>query len=325
MHIVKGKALAIGAILMALLLLGCEGDPASVDGQARVTVLLTDAPSDYIEEARVDIGRIEIIPAGPGAPILLSEDGTDGPVNLLELQNAATEALAFGVLEPGFYTQLRLIVESAHVVLAGNGENQLRFRDGDTEKALKVPSGARTGIKLNLAPAVADEGEEETSDPDDEPKQQGVEIVPGDTDLILDFDVHESFVFQGNPLTPAGIKGVLFKPTIRVIVGHGATTISGTVTTAVPELVLEGLLVTAKPVAGTSTGDFQTRAAHAFTVARGDGTIGYTVYFVIPGGDYTVSLTPPDGYASDPADVLVEDVSEDTPVEDVDFEVKAAG
>ena len=34
----------------------------------------------------VDIGVVELIPAGDGPPITLSEDDNDGPVNLLELQ-----------------------------------------------------------------------------------------------------------------------------------------------------------------------------------------------------------------------------------------------
>ena len=35
-----------------------------------------------------------------------------------------------------------------------------------------------------------------------------------DVSLTLDFDVSKSFVVQGNPNTPAGIKGFLMKPTV---------------------------------------------------------------------------------------------------------------
>jgi hypothetical protein len=34
--------------------------------------------------------------------------------------------------------------------------------------------------------------------------------------LVVDFDVSRSFVLQGNPETPAGVRGVIFTPTIRV-------------------------------------------------------------------------------------------------------------
>ena len=115
--------------------LGACGDNLGVEGGATVRVLLTDAPIDYIGVALVDIGVVELIPAGDGPPITLSEDGTDGPVNLLELQNAATMVLAEAEIEAGSFAQLRLIVESATVTLAEGYE----FNDRSTEMDLKVP------------------------------------------------------------------------------------------------------------------------------------------------------------------------------------------
>jgi hypothetical protein len=295
--------------------LGCDGDPASVGKNATVRVLLTDAPSDYIDAAFVDIGRVQIIPPGEGAPITLSEDGTDGLVNLLDLRDAATTLLAEGIVEPGSYHQLRLIVEQARVALASVDGTQLRFPDGMTEQDMKVPSGAQTGIKLNLKPA------DTSQDGDLEDGEGGVEIVPGETVLILDFDVSRSFVIQGNPETPAGIKGVHFKPTLRVIVQDGSGSISGTVSTALSaELVkVEGLTVTATPEEDTFFGEYQTQVAQAVTGEDGK----YTIPYLVP-GSYTVSVTPPEGYAVNPASSVVE-VDPAEHEENVDFALVGAG
>ena len=70
--------------LAVLALVGCE-DGLSVSDTANVRILLTDAPSDYISEARVDIGTVELLSSDGGERVVLSEDGTDGPVNLLDL------------------------------------------------------------------------------------------------------------------------------------------------------------------------------------------------------------------------------------------------
>lgn len=259
-------------------------------GDATLRILLTDAPADYIGEAWVDIGEVVVIPAGDGSPIVLSEDGTDGEVDLLDLQNAATVMLAEGIVEPGTYKQVRLIVESARVVLAGEGENQYEFKGGGSEQELTIPSGAQSGIKLNLSPAEKDG------------PNGGIDITPGETVLVLDFDVNQSFRIQGNPETPAGINGVHFQPTIRVAVGDAAASISGTVSTALPDISVAGLVVTAEPVVeGSGSETFQTQSATATTGA--DGT--YSLLFLVP-GNYTVSVTPPAGHATDPATASVE-------------------
>ena len=187
--------------VLAAVSLGACGDGVGVDNQATVRVLLTDAPVDYIAVAEVDIGVIELIRDGDGAPETLSVDGTLEMVDLLLLAEGVTTLLADVTVPAGTYTQLRLIIEAAHVVL----EYPYVFNNtGNSEMNLKVPSGAQTGIKLNLG--VVD-GEETGP----------LVIAPGETVvLVVDFDVNESFVIQGDPDTPAGINGVLFTPTLSV-------------------------------------------------------------------------------------------------------------
>lgn len=71
------------AVLVAVALAGCD-DSTSPDGTVQLTVLLTDAPSMYLANAEVDIGSVELT-GGEGGAVVLSEDATDGFVDLLEL------------------------------------------------------------------------------------------------------------------------------------------------------------------------------------------------------------------------------------------------
>lgn len=263
-----------------------DGDSTGLDNQnASVRVLLTDAPSDYIANAWVDIGAVRLLSddEGDGLTLTLTEDATDGLVELLELQNAATRELAHQDIEPGTYTQLRLIIEEAEVELIDG----YVFNDGSTRRSLKVPSGAQSGLKLNLR----DAGD----------GSAGVHIAGGETVLVLDFDVSQSFVIQGNPETPAGINGVIFKPTIRVTARDVAGSISGTVTAADDSIVVEGLTVTAELEDPSLVEEYQTTTATA--TVQEDGT--YTIHFLVP-GDYIVTVDVAEGFVTDPESLEVD-------------------
>ena len=72
--------------------------------------------------------------------------------------------------------------------------------------------------------------------------------------------------------------------------------------TAIPDVSMEGLVVTAEPVAESSGSEaYQTQTATATTGADGS----YTLGFLVP-GTYTVSVTPPAGQATDPTTATVE-------------------
>jgi hypothetical protein len=288
--------------LFALGLMACD-DGTTVLGEAALQVLLTDAAVAYIGAAEVDIGRVELI-GGDDGPVVLSEDGTEGMVDLLDLQGAATVILADTDIEPGTYAQLRLIVEDASVTLAEGYE----FVNGSTTTTLTVPSGAQTGIKLNLGAAA-----------DDDATPGGLEITPGETVLVIDFDVSRSFVLQGSPETPAGIFGVIFTPTLRVVVNDVAGSISGSVTTDLEGVDVEGMIVTAEPTEESTLEPFQSEAATAMVDPDGN----YTIHFLVP-GEYTVSVDAGEGFtgvvvdAEVGATVTVE-ASQD--VVGVDFEI----
>jgi hypothetical protein len=251
---------------------------ADLDPQlALVRIVMTDAPIDYVSEALVDIGEVSLVPGDEGGHVVLSENGTDGFVNLLDFQGAATTPIGQAEIEPGEFSQLRMIVEAAHVRL----KDGYTFRDGTTEMALTIPSGAQSGIKLNLHDA-------EDGGP--------VAIVPGETVLVLDFDVGRSFVLNGNFETPAGVHGVHFQPTLRVVAMDVAASISGVVTTSLDGVAVEGLTVTASPADGGTVEGYQTLAGTAITDAQG----AYTIHFLVP-GTYDVTVALDAGLGSEPA------------------------
>ncbi len=165
---------------------GC--DSSSVAGNGHLTVRLTDMPFPFDDaaEANVTIVRVELIGTDSTNAIVLSDSSQS--FNLLELRDGVTAVLADLEIPSGRYSQLRIIVaEDASVVMKDS-----------TEFALKVPSGTKTGIKVNL-PAF------DFSDVDD----QAV--------ITVDFNVDESFVVRGTPQTVAGITGFLFKPVLKIV------------------------------------------------------------------------------------------------------------
>lgn len=184
-----GPALVLG------LLAACS-DPSGPDGEARIRVLLTDAPSDYIESAEVHITRIYMQGGEDedAAAVDLFND-PDNPLvyDLLELRDGVTADMTGEVeVEPGNYKQLRLVVAHATVTLAEG----YTFNGGGTEQTLTIPSGAQSGIKIQLSSDIeAEEG--------------------ATTTILVDFDVDQNFVIQGNPETPAGINGILFTPSLH--------------------------------------------------------------------------------------------------------------
>lgn len=172
---------------------GCDALSPDGSGMGTVRVLLTDAPFpfDLVSAANVTIVRVDLV--GQQAAEDTTGEARDGvytvtsetlDFNLLELRDGVTALLGEIEIPAGTYSQARLIVQDASVDLI----------DGRTFK-MKIPSGAQTGIKVALP---------------------GFEVTEGSvSELTLDFMVDKSFVVQGNPATPAGIKGFLFKPVIK--------------------------------------------------------------------------------------------------------------
>jgi len=190
------------ALVGLLLPMACDDALGPAAGPAQIQILLTDAPADYLASADVCFSRVYLVPGkdeegnggnGPPWVDLFNKPGEPWCHDLLLLRDGITEELTDpeGV-EPGEYGQLRLVVSSAEVTLKA----PYTFNDGESSRALFIPSGMQTGIKVLLDESIEAEA--------------GTLIT-----LIVDFDVNENFVFQGNPGTPAGIHGVLFTPVLK--------------------------------------------------------------------------------------------------------------
>lgn len=175
------------AAAATLSLWGCDLNGTSEADSGRLIVRITDFPFpfDAAAEANVEIVRVELVGNDSTQTLVLSD--SPQAFNLLELQDGVTATVADVRVLDGDWEQLRFIVA---------GDASVLMKDS-TEYALKLPSGAETGIKLNL-PDI------DLSEVDD------AAIV------TVDFNVEHSFVVMGNPSTPAGIQGFLFKPVLKI-------------------------------------------------------------------------------------------------------------
>jgi len=100
----------------------------------RMIVRLTDAPAAF-EAVWVDISRVEIESSADGWSTLVNEPQR---FDLLTLRDGVTAAMGDAELAAGHYGQLRLIVDSASVVVGG------------IESPMTIASGAQTGVKIPL-------------------------------------------------------------------------------------------------------------------------------------------------------------------------------
>ncbi|MCH2449564.1 MAG: DUF4382 domain-containing protein [Gracilimonas sp.] len=179
-------------VIFTFMLIGCGTQSDSRTGSFQV--LLHDAPANYdevnvfIESVQVNNGTDEEGWITVGAP---------GQVfDLLELTNGVLQPLGEIELEPGIYEQVRLILSSDGHSVVIDGQSNDMF----------IPSGAQTGIKLNV----------------------NAEIEPDITyTLLLDFDASRSVVVTGNESSG---QGYILKPVIKATNQAITGNIEGSVT-----------------------------------------------------------------------------------------------
>jgi hypothetical protein len=226
-------------IAVALFLAACSTDPSET---GRLTLVLTDAPAPELDSARIYVSRSYVI--GAGGEVTITD--TAAVYELLDLQNGVTALLGSQDLTAGDYSQLRLVVDSARAVLTP----PLTFSDGSSGADLKTPSGGTSGIKVNFSGPI--------------------QVVPGETVLVVDFDVARSFVLQGPATNPNGIS---FKPVIHAVAMDVAGSISGTVTP-------------------------NTSRAMLYAIGSGGDTVASALADSLTGA-YTLWFLPPDTYDVD--------------------------
>ncbi|HMB98298.1 MAG TPA: DUF4382 domain-containing protein [Balneolaceae bacterium] len=183
--------ISFAALLLIVFTVGCSTNSDS--GTGTLEVKLHDAPVAF-DEVNIFVERIEINKEDSEEGwIVVSEPNQS--YNILELVNGEFEVLGITDLETGFYQQFRLIVSR---------DNNSVVIDGETHD-LFIPSGAQTGVKLNINAEI----------------EEDIRYV-----LLLDFDAKRSVVEAGQ----AAPLSFLLKPVIRATNEAITGNISGTVT-----------------------------------------------------------------------------------------------
>jgi uncharacterized protein DUF4382 len=185
-------SLTAGVIVLTLVGAGCNDSNDVTGGNSQMRVMLTDAPSDMIASAKVTISRVYLVGGDGGSVDVMPASDMPVTFDLLDLRNGVEALLADHAVPAGTYGQLRLVVEHAEVTLVDG----LLFSDGSSTDTLSVPSGMESGIKVELgAPLEADAGQ--------------ITIV------VVDFDVDQNFVLQGNATPPTEIQSISFTPVLQ--------------------------------------------------------------------------------------------------------------
>ncbi|WP_186755635.1 DUF4382 domain-containing protein [Echinicola salinicaeni] len=197
------KSLKLFTLLFAVVfgLAACSQDD-DMDGEGTVSLSITDAPIDEagVSAVFVTITGIEYQMSG-GSWEAFEE--FEGPVtiNLLDLQNGASELLGDFNAGAGTYTGLRFLLDAAvqNQNEISNPGCYITFEEAE-DQPLFVPSGGQSGYK-----AIGD----------------FTVPVNGTVGITADFDLRKS-------VTKAGASGkYLLNPTIRVIVNDQAGEIQG--------------------------------------------------------------------------------------------------
>lgn len=190
------------AIALALIVGGlgaCSSSDSGTTGQ--LVVRLTDAPGDYVQAATVYVSKLSLIGGTDTTGTRFTIDSSSQVFDLMALQNGVTAALGTATIPVGDYTQMRLKVDSARVTLKSG-----ITIGGQSTVSLRTPSAQQTGIKVNFSGPL--------------------HVAPGQTILVVDFDVARNFVFQGPTGAPTN---VTFRPVLHATVQDIAASIAGTV------------------------------------------------------------------------------------------------
>lgn len=202
-------------LIMALAISACNED--SSPGTGILNLGITDGPVDSAEHVYVQFSSIEIKPAeGPSYVFEFGEDENGDPVvktiDLLNLQHGLRELLLEGQeLTEGSYNWIRLGV---HAEADGILDSYIVINGAQHE--LHVPSGARTGLKVNTPFAI---------------------VADTLNDYTIEFDLRKS-VHQpvGQVAEPYGPVYFL-RPVLRLV----STPATGSIAGSLDPIVFDGL------------------------------------------------------------------------------------
>jgi hypothetical protein len=240
--------------------------------------------TDEYQAVYVTIGEVRVHLAGD------ADEGEEGgwqvvaepykTYNLLELANGILEHLGTTDLEPGTYTQLRLMLAEAPDEETNLFDQPHPYASYVVDFSgmyheLKTPSGVKSGVKL-VHPFEVEEDEE--------------------TELILDFNAADSVV-------KAGRSGQYkLKPTIKVLNRKGTAVVRGTVTDNVEPLSAIGMALVSAQACNASTADEKDRVVVETRTITDEG--GAFKMFLEPGEYFLVAYR--EGYLPDCAALIIE-------------------
>jgi hypothetical protein len=184
------KKLLFVLLFAMLVIVGCTDNSTepTLQGKSSLKVYLVDSPST-LDSVIIFVNQVEVHKSGSDSTSgWFVINNTPRSYDLLELRNGASAVLGDSVLEPGNYTQIRLILDNGNYVV-----------DNDMRYYLTIPSGFQTGIKLN---------------------HEFTLEANNLYELVLDFNVDKSIHVTGNGK-------YMMKPVIRVIPMIISGTISG--------------------------------------------------------------------------------------------------
>lgn len=190
----------LGRVALLSMLLAVFGGGAIGCGESgTLSLSITDAPfpatEDCLEAALIRVDRVRAKIDGGFVDVDLVAPDPDGTVtlDLLQLRAGLNAELAFGLLPTGELSELRL-----HVV-----DSVLVFSDASPDVEFKIPSGASSGLKLQIDPPAL--------------------VLAGQTtELIADVDLADSFHTTGLGGDPTcdelklGEGGAIFAPVVHV-------------------------------------------------------------------------------------------------------------
>jgi len=263
------KVFAAGLLSVGLVA-GC-GDSNGTVEYGRLNLLLTDAATDMLDSATIYVSEVYLVGGDDTAGPRYTISDTSAVYNLLDLQGGVTTLLGSADIPVADYAQLRLVIDSARAVLKPG----LTFAGGASSATLSVPSGGSSGLKVNFSGPIG--------------------IAPGETTLVVDFDVERSFVFQGPKSNPISVS---FDPVIHAVAIDVAGSISGTITPNDSRAQVYAI----------AAGD-TIRSALADTLSG-----VYTIHFVPP-GSYTVAAVANGFQPSEVLGVIVADQQDVTGVD----------
>lgn len=206
------STLALGALVLAS---ACSDSTSPSGNNGTLVTRLTDAPfpTDQVKSVdvyvvRVDARQSDVSDADANSALDDQSSAASGwktvatpnkSFDLLSLQNGIAATLGQANLPAGTYSGFRLVIDQSKSSATLKDGTML---SGGSTPGIKFPSAGQSGIKILLA------------DP--------VKIVANtETDLLVDFNVGQSFVLRGNTIEQ---NGLLFKPVISASVTNLALT-----------------------------------------------------------------------------------------------------